>query len=375
MLVSAFYPPILGGAELQAQSLARALDSLGVRITVLTRAVSGAAAHEHDRGIEIFRAIKTIPLGPLWGVTYMWNTHRWLRRLERKWDLVHSQQVGLHSWSALRVARLLGRPCLVRCSSFGEGGDLATMHAQRFGGQLVRELRAAARVVALTESGAAEVLRYGIAASHVRVIPNGVDLRRFRAQPWPQVGEAEPLRLLFVGRLSREKGLDILLQALTMTRPRGRFRLRIVGTGNERASLHAQATAADLGSMVEFCGAQSNVVAQYAWSELVVVPSRFEGMPNVVLEAMACSRPVLGTRVNGTSDLIADGRDGWLVPSEDPASLARALDALANSRATLAGVGACGRSTVEGAHSIARIATIYSREYAAMLAEPPNRRP
>ncbi len=375
ILVSGLYPPVLGGAELQAQSLVRELASLGLRVAILTRACKGVAAHEFDGGIEIFRAIDAVHLGPLWGLTYMWNTHRWLRRLSEKWDVVHSQQVALHAWSSVRVARLLGRPCLIRCSSFGEGGDLATLRAQRFGRQLIRELRGATRFVALTEAGAGEAVAYGVAAGRVRVIPNGVDLERFRAQSWPELSQAEPLRLLFVGRLAREKGLDVLLEALSTATLRGRFKLRIVGTGDVLPALQAQVRASGIASMVEFCGPRPAIVEQYAWSELVVVPSRFEGMPNVVLEAMACARPVLGSRVNGTADLISEGREGWLVPSEDPSSLAQALDRLAASRVTLPAVGVRGRSSVEASYSIRKVAAMYLREYEAMLSETSNPRP
>ena len=368
VLVTALYPPVLGGAELQAQSLARELSSCGVRVTVLTRRCPGAPLHESDHGVEILRVVSALPLGPLWGLTYMWNMHRWLRRSAARWDLIHSQQIGLHSWPSLRVARALRRPCLLRYSSFGTGGDLAVMRARRFGRFLVAELRHASRIVALTPAGAAELLRYEIPAERVRVIPNGVDLQRFSPQPWEETGDDGPIRLLFVGRLSSEKGLDLLLAALRLL-PAGQFTLRVVGTGPEESALRHQAEALGVRERIEFLGSSAEVVQHYRWSELVVVPSRVEGMPNVVLEAMACGRAVLGTRVNGTRDLVVEGRSGWLVDNGDPAGLAAELERLRRQRATLRDAGRVARGCVEASYSISRVASMYMREYEGMLAE------
>jgi glycosyltransferase involved in cell wall biosynthesis len=369
VLISSFYPPVLSGTELQAQSLARELDCLGVRVTILTRPHKGADVHERDRIVQIFRTLQALPVGPPWGITYMLNTHRWLRRLAGKWDLIHGQQVGLHSWPSLRAARALGKPCLMRCSSFGYGGDIATLRAHRFGRHFVKQLQGAARVVALTPAGADEILRYDVPAEKVRVIPNGVDLQRFCAQNWPHMAESEAMRLLFVGRLAPEKGLDVLLEALARLQGHTRFTLRVVGTGDQQGALQAQAAAGGLGAMVEFCGSRQEVLSHYSGSELVIVPSRFEGMPNVVLEAMACARPVLGTRVNGTTDLIAEGCGGWLVPSNDPRATAHALQRLVQARTNLAAAGLCGRRSVEMSYSIARVASMYLCEYEAMLSE------
>lgn len=369
LLISSLYPPVLGGAELQAQRLARELDSRGVRVTVLTRPGAGQPLHDRDRDISIVRGLSTVALGPLWGLTYMRSTHRWLRRLASDWDVLHNQQVALHCWPSVRIARALGRPCLLRFACSGPGGDLAVLSGHRFGDRFVDHLRGAGRLVALTQGGADEIRRYGLPAERIRTIPNGVDLQRFDVQSWPQLEGSEALRLLFVGRLNRQKGLDVLLSALALVRRPESFRLRIVGVGPELERLRLQAGDAGLDSIVDFCGRQQDVVAHYAWSELVVLPSRFEGMPNVVLEAMACARPVLGTHIDGTADLIVERHGGWLVPSDDPVALAQRLEQFANERATLRSTGLAGRRIAESKYSMARIASMYLREYEAMLSE------
>jgi glycosyltransferase involved in cell wall biosynthesis len=367
LILSSLYPPVVGGTELQAQGLARALDTLGVQVSILTRPVSGADPQDRDGDIRIYRRLSALAVGPLWGLTYMLSTQRWLRRLQREWDVVHNQQVALHSWPSVRLARALGRPCLLRFASLGRGGDLAVLSRHRFGHRMVSQLADAGRFIALTPAGAQEIRSYHLPEERVRCIPNGVDLERFKPQPWPLVSDQDPLRLLFVGRLAPEKGLDILLQALQGVNDRTRFGLRIVGAGPEETRLREFVAHSGLSATVEFCGSQRDPIPHYAWCELLVLPSHFEGMPNVVLEAMASARPVLGTQVDGTSNLIREGLDGWLVPSADPEALARRLERIANERSSLASVGCSGRQRAEASYSLARVATRYVSEYQAML--------
>jgi glycosyltransferase involved in cell wall biosynthesis len=295
----------------------------------------------------------------------MLSTARWVRRLCSACDVIHNQQVALHSWPSLAIAQKLGKPCLLRFACSGPGGDLATLIRERFGSRQVTSLRAADRFIALSRGAAAELLAYRLPPERTRVIPNGVDAQRFITQPWQPVSELDPVRLLFVGRLDQQKGLDVLLDALTLTRDRTRFRLRVVGEGPQGPRLQERVRDAKLDSLVSFCGRQTDVVPWYAWSELVVLPSRFEGMPNVVLEAMACGRPV----VDGTSDLLESGVGGWLVPSEDPQALAGRLDEVLTLRPNFAAVGLAGRKLVEQAYSLREVAATYLREYEAMLSQ------
>jgi len=367
LLVVPHYPPALGGAELQAERLARELDVAGVRVSVLTRPCAGEPLEETDRGIRIFRRLTTLPLGPLWGLTFMRSTGRWLRRLADEWDVVHNQQVGLHSWASVRTAVALGKPCLLRFACSGQGGDLATLKRRRFGDRLIEGLRGAGRLVALTSSGAAEIVAHGLPAERTITIPNGIDLQTFSVQPWPHLLPSDPVRLLYVGRLDFQKGLDLLLDALGVLPRPDRFRLRIVGTGPELEALRARAARSGLQEIVEFCGIRRDITAEYAWSEVVVLPSRFEGMPNVVLEAMACGRPVLGTRIPGTADLISDQTCGWLVPAESSRALGETLSGIVAQREKLTAAGLEGRAIVATRNSLKHVASRYIREYEALL--------
>jgi glycosyltransferase involved in cell wall biosynthesis len=180
----------------------------------------------------------------------------------------------------------------------------------------------------------------GVSPDRTRVVPNGVpvpdwrQLGAMRRQRRALLGIPESeLWLLFVGRLTHEKGLDVLLRAL---RERvGADGLLVVGDGAQRPRLETEATRAAI--PVRFCGYQEEVSSFFAAADVFVQPSRSEGLPFALLEAMAHGVPVLSSTVGGVAAAL--GPCGVLVPSGRPDELARGLHALiadANERAVLA---------------------------------------
>ena len=146
-----------------------------------------------------------------------------------------------------------------------------------------------------------------------------------------------PLRLLCVARLERYKGIDVLLRAAAAARAAGvDFELRLAGDGSERSSLVRLAQELGL-TDVTFLGAlpPEAVAAALQSADLMVLPSRGEGLPVSVVEAMAGGRPVLATRAGGTSEVVQDGVTGVLVEPDRPDQLADALALLAADRAGL----------------------------------------
>ena len=159
---------------------------------------------------------------------------------------------------------------------------------------------------------------HGISREKLRVIPNAVDLTRFG----PRRVTAGPPVAVFIGRLTRQKGVDVLLRAAARL-PGVRF--RIVGEGDARKALEKLARSLGLAN-VEFAGATGDVPGVLADATLLVLPSRWEGLPNVVLEAMAAGVPVVATNAVGTRDLIADWANGLLAPVDDDAALAECIE-------------------------------------------------
>jgi glycosyltransferase involved in cell wall biosynthesis len=164
--------------------------------------------------------------------------------------------------------------------------------------------------------------------------------------------------------LAYQKGVDVLLQAWRMVQQESpQARLIIVGIGPLQAQLEHLAKALDIQDSVEFAGFQHDVAAQLHRGSLAVLPSRFEGMPNVVLEAMACGLPCVSTHVSGSEDIIQHGVNGLLVEPEDYQSLAEALLTLLRDPALAQKYGSAARATIEKHYSLERITDMYVELY------------
>ncbi len=215
-----------------------------------------------------------------------------------------------------------------------------------------------ARAVVGNSAGLCELARNFTPGLEVLEIPNGVDTACFA----PGVrGEAEGCELLFVGRLAPQKGVDVLLRALALI-PKG-WRLRIAGDGPEGARLSALAIQLGLGERVQFLGwtQRECLPGMYRSADVFVFPSYDEGMPNVVLEALASGLPIVATRIAGNEQLVEDGANGALVPAGEPEVFAKRLLPLILDRDLRRAMGARSREIAVERFSWGRSAEQYER--------------
>lgn len=216
-------------------------------------------------------------------------------------------------------------------------------------------VRAADLVLAPSAATAAEIRR-DYRAESVEVIPNatgGLDVEPAGA------AEGAGGYLLFVGRLRIRKGVEVLLEALRELQRRipGAV-LRIAGDGEHRDRLEWKTAELELESAVSFlgsCGA-ARVRTLLRGAAALVVPSIYEGMPLVVLEAMEAGVPVVASRVSGIPEVVVDGETGWLVPPEDPAALTDALAAVLADPEEARRRGAAGRRRAAELYRPGRVA-------------------
>jgi glycosyltransferase involved in cell wall biosynthesis len=235
-------------------------------------------------------------------------------------DAVHGYFAHVPSEVAAKAARRLGVPY---------GFSVHALDARKVSRSgLAERARAAACVIACNPDVAGDLRRAG---APVQLIPHGVDLERFGPTPPPR---SQVLTILAVGQLVPKKGFPVLLEAAA--RLLAPVRLRIVGDGAHRAELERRIAELRLTGRVELAGATTHdeLPAEYAAAHIVVVPSITDatggrdGLPNVVLEAMSCARPVVASDVGAVSSAVVDGRTGVLVPPGDAEALAGALEFL-----------------------------------------------
>jgi len=191
------------------------------------------------------------------------------------------------------------------------------------------------------------------AASHVDVLSNWIDLGwRDSVSPLPT---SEPVNILYMGWLHPYKGVDILIEGLARNAVQfGNCRFVLCGDGSERAML--EAAAAQTGLDIEFRGWVHGEAKAKAFSDaqIVILPSRVEGMPNVLLEAMSAGRPVVATKVGDVASLVDDGVEGFLVEPLDPDAFVAALLKLVQDPAMRARFGAAGRAKIERDHDLGK---------------------
>jgi len=214
----------------------------------------------------------------------------------------------------------------------------------------------------------------GLSAGKVLVIPNGVDVQAFaRARPasLPDLGVPVGARVLIsVGRLDAQKGIDdLLVCAQEICSQFADVHWLIVGAGPMRSTLERRMARAGLNQRVHLLGWRADVPSLLRASYALVHAARWEGMPNVILEAMAAGLPVVSTNVEGAAELVDHGSTGLLVAAGAPAELARAAAQLLAAPAMARQWGAAGQSRVERDFRWETSVAAYQALYARLLAD------
>ncbi len=228
-----------------------------------------------------------------------------------------------HSYKPAAIAYLLHRRLRIPWVGMFHGTTLEDRRVRLYNWVDRQLLLRADRIVVVSPSQSNLFLG---SAERLTVIPNAVLPAPAPAAPLPVLeGVARP-RVAVIGRLSREKGVDLFLEAIALLRQRGFAGSGlIVGDGPDRIALESQAAALGISDRVTFLGHRTDIDVLYGQLDLVVIPSRSEGMPNVLLEAISADVPVVSTAV-GAIPTVVGNRDGvLLVPAGVPDQLAEAI--------------------------------------------------
>jgi teichuronic acid biosynthesis glycosyltransferase TuaC len=249
-----------------------------------------------------------------------------IQRARFRFDLIDAHYFYPDGVAAALLGRHLGKPVVITA----RGTDVNLIPEYRMPRRLVRWAAArAAGLIAVSQALRARLIELGVPGSRIEVLRNGVDLDLFapddRAAARRELGlDPDGPIVLSVGSLIPRKGHDLAIRAAAAM---PETTLLIVGEGSEGAALRRLVARLSVADRVHFLGSmpQQRLAIAYNAADVLVLASSREGLPNVVLEALACGTPVVATAVWGTPEVVAAPVAGRLVEERSPEALARAI--------------------------------------------------
>ncbi len=362
-----------GGAEYMLLHLAEALRRRGHRVVAVGPEDGSGWLGERfrSRGFEVATFLLRRPLD--------WRCLRGLVELvrDRELDVVHSHEFSLAVYGSAAAA-ITGRP------------HITTMHGGRYYARRFRRrlalrcaFEASEEVVAVSRSTRADLVRtLGVDPESVRVVPNGIPPRGGSGEGVRReldLHPEEPL-ILSVGSLYPVKGHDVLIEAvahLDRHDPDLPWRLAIAGTGEEEGGLRERIGSHGIHDRVHLLGFRDDVGDLLDAAQVFALPSRSEGLPLALLEAMHAEKAIVATRVGGIPEAVTAGREGLLVPPDDAGSLASGLGAVLRDPSLRRRLGQDAGLRARKEFSVRAMADAYERAYGWRPAEAtprPDRR-
>ena len=369
MLVNEFPPIPTGGAERQAERLAMYLKNNGWPVWVITRRIDGLPARQNYQGLEIVRPL-TVGFGKLKTITFVLGTLFLLWKLRSKYEILHAHLVYGPAFAAMLAARFLGKRVIVKLGNSGEFGDV--QHSQRtLRGRLRLAMlrRWADVIIALDDTIYNEILSVGIDPKQIRRISNGIDVGNFsplqtRTVAKKKMGLTNKVVMIFVGRLSPQKSLPTLLQALERALTSSpNLHLLLIGDGPDFVTLEDQVQLLGLRDCVEFLGNQSDVRPYLNAADIFVLPSKAEGISNALLEAMSAGLACVVTTVGGNFEILDHGRCGVLLPPGDVSAWSNSLIELANDPEKRQALGDAAQKYVASHFDFSVVGSLYENLY------------
>lgn len=380
MVLDGPYPTARGGgAEAQVRTLTGAMRKRGQRVTIVVPLNADGPQSRVSRvdGVPVCRL--RYPRLRLLGGPLLWLAlTAFLVGRRKHHDVWHVH--GARSWAVVcaMLGRAIGKRVVIKVPSTWdlEHGVLCP-GAGGLGNLPYRCLSRADGWQAISQRIATSLRSRGLPPSRIAAIPNAVDTHRFGGISRAPSASA---RFVFIGRLVEEKDLFTLLDAFSDIAARhAGAHLMIIGTGPLHESLEFRAATLAIESAVTFAGHREDIDQVLAHANIGVLPSRFEGLSNALLECMAAGLPMVASRVSGNEDFVRHAENGWLFEPGDRSGLAECLDAAAAlAPAQRHAMGERARETVTSKAGIdavlASLAALYSGDANALPAAASPRR-
>jgi glycosyltransferase involved in cell wall biosynthesis len=368
LILNSEYPPIGGGAGNASAHIAHQFSRMGHVVAVVTSRFGSLPHVEGQDGLTIYR----IPglrrwqdrSNPLEQIIFILSasvwTLRWIRRFQPHATLAFfGVPSGPVAWLIKKLYKI---PYIVSL----RGGDVPGFRPYDFGmyhrliTPFLRLIWRQASAVIANSKGLRQLANAFDPRFEIPVIPNGIDLKTYKVaeRDW-----SSP-HLLSAGRIVHQKGLDLAMRALGGLKDLD-WEWQIAGDGPQMPILRSLARELGIERRVQFLGWQSReqLMKSYQRANIFLFPSRHEGMPNAMMEAMASGLPVVASCIAGNEELVVDGKTGYLVTTEDVESLRAALKKILSDPALRKQMGAGSRQHVEENYSWESTA----KQYALLL--------
>lgn len=357
-----------------AHRLAANLVKQGVRLRVLTGRYGGRPPMETVDDVPVRRHFIGVYLPVFHELCYLASFAWELIVRRHEYDVAHVFQTQLSAFVAVLIAKGLGKRVITTCHSLGaSGGDMTAWSVLPTGKHLLRyvcsHIDAATGV---SQEIVAKLQEIGFPSNRTWYAPNGVPILASteiaRVEVCSRLGlDPESLLVVFVGRLAAPKMPEWLLDAwIAVQHKYPKTQLVFVGEGEKRGMLEARAREAGLEHAIVFTGQVKNVDDYLRSTDIFVFPSRSEGMPLSLLEAMAAGLPVIGSKVGGLADVIRHEENGFLVEPGDQGGLVSCLSLLMGSEERRSELGNKARHTVNQHFSLDAVADRYVALYKSL---------
>lgn len=334
MLISSFHP-LVGGAEKQAQRLGKILVEKGIDVTVITRRHSGLKFEEVIDGINVIR-VKVSSHPRIAPISYLVKSIKYIFQNRENIDVVHAHALSAPGLTASLISFLTKIPSIAKIT--GGANELGCEIKRIYYGKAFGKYRVwfmktnLKKFIAISNPIYQDLIDVGVSPSKIEFLPNGINMKDYI-----MLGEQQKLInredlginknkriFIYAGRLEPIKGIDILLKAWTKIPYENKkdSELVILGAGSVDISsyLHDES--------IIYKGKVDNVKEYLSVADVFVLPSRYEGISNALLEAMSSNLIILASKVGGNVDIINNDENGYLFEKENVEELEELLISL-----------------------------------------------
>jgi glycosyltransferase involved in cell wall biosynthesis len=386
-VVAPLFHTSLGGVGKQAVLLTEKLSKCGFKLIVLTRKMINTPEFKTPANIEIHyipsfkpcvHILEEINLSNLLiSLSFSLMLAFKLLVLRKKYDLAHFHGASLPLCICLPLLKLLGKRVSAKVLASNLGTEVGSLKGKYLfmGNLMAWIIRHTDKFIAISQEIADGLKKDGIQPEKIKQITNFVDTERFypindqeRHILKTALSIDRNVVINFTGRIVERKGVDILVNAFAESMElMPSSILIIVGAGPDEDKIKNMASKLGINNKIRFFGHSREVIKYYHAADIYVLPSYAEGMPNSLLEAMACGLPIIASKIGGVVDVIENGKDGILFEPGDISGLSSALVRLSKDVGLRVRLGEEARKKAVEGFSIERVADEYIKIYENML--------